>query len=128
TFPANMTDASVMTSRKLVIRNLIFEGGYATGATQPIGLRLSCTENLHVEDCIFHTCDTGLELTFCLGAQVNNCETNNCLTHGFVAQSANGLWTGATISNTPSNQTKFQSCRNYAHGGMLDAFRVYGAN
>jgi hypothetical protein len=123
--PADNTAADVLLARKFVFEGLSITGDRTSGQK---GIDLACTSFTEIRNCHFFSLDTGVDLRFCLYGDVKDSEANDCATYGFRVRSGNGSWTGATVANSPSNNTRLVNCRNYARTGMTAGFYLEDSN
>lgn len=122
--PSRQSDASAMLMQTFTIRGLTIRG---TGAPGQAGIRIGASYGVVVEDCNLESLDTGLDLIFCPMARVESCFARDISVDCFVARSAAGMWTDATVSNSPSAHVAFRSCRAYGKAGQRAEWRVTGS-
>jgi Pectate lyase superfamily protein len=122
--PTDMTDAVNRHNMRFKIEGLRFLGDLDTGQ---VGLDMVSTYGLVVKNCDFDSCDIGFRQTFCLMSKTEECFDKTCKTYGFEARSGNGLWSGATLSTTPSNLAVFKSCRSYGASAATAQFYIHGS-
>jgi hypothetical protein len=122
--PSDMTDAVNRMNMRFKIEGLRFLGDLDTGQ---VGLDMVATYGLVVKNCDFDSCDIGFRQTFCLMSKTEECFDKTSKTYGFEARSGNGLWSGATQANTPSNLAVFKSCRSYGATAATAQFYIHGS-
>jgi hypothetical protein len=123
--PADNTEADSLVARKFVFQGLTISGDRTA---EQKGIDLPCSSFTEINNCHFFSLDTGVDLRFSLYGEVRDCEANDCATYGFRVRSGNGSWTGATVANSPSNQTRLVNCRNYARAAMTAGFYLEDSN
>jgi hypothetical protein len=123
--PADTATASNRQNSRYIIEGLRFVGSENSSQR---GLALHATYGSVIRDCRFQYCGTGLDLIFALMARVESCFSGNNITHGFRARTGVGVWGDADYTNSQSNHTVFQSCRDFATGGQLTQFLVEGCS
>lgn len=118
--PTNNTEANTMVESKYVIKDLRILGG-----RNQRGIDLGPGYGQWYENIRLEGFGKGIWLKFALNTMVANCYALNC-DSGFVADYGN--WTGASVSNSQSNHTKFIGCQVHTIGNATMGFGVYAAS
>jgi len=107
---ANNTDANTTIGRLVpIISGFDIEATSVT--SNKVGFEIGATYGCVIRNCKVTQCDVGYRLTFGLNGLIEECYATNCPGDSFVFRSANGIWTGATTSNSSSNASRFSQCR-----------------
>ena len=115
------TDAVQMTGWKFHVEGIVFQG---SGDSAQVGLDLIATYGSRVSSCYFYYLGTGLRTTFGLMTRVQSCMASSNSVYDYHARSGNTVFTGATTSNSGSNQTTFHSCHSAGSSGETAQFRI----
>jgi len=106
--PADQTDADLYIARQLSFLHFYINGiGGAKGNGQT-GVQIGGAKHVTFTDCEMAGCDINVDLMFCLFASMEDCQLTNATTynawlHCGLDAAGSALWTGATLSNSASN-------------------------
>lgn len=81
-----------------------------------------------LDDCAATICGTGFRGTFLLNCEFHNCYATACTDYGFHLRSANGVWSGASVSNSSSNVTRLVACRSWMNDMDGIQFAIEGSD
>jgi len=102
---ADQSEASTIVSEKYRIEGLRFDGPFF--AVDPAleafrAINLEALYSASIVDCSFLDFGTGIDLKFCLNTEIDNPFFENCVDN-FKARTGASVWTGATLTNSQSN-------------------------
>lgn len=123
---ANNAIALNVISDRFTFAGLTFVGNQNTNDPLQWGVKFGASYTSTFKDLNFFNLGTGLDLLFCLNTIVDGCMTTQCNLYGFRAR--NGDWSGAGLTNSGSNLTRFSNCRVFAALGSIAGFQIESAD
>lgn len=127
--PTDNTDANLMVSKQVIIRDMTFGGNRKVNTLT--GLNLGPSYMSRYDNLKFYDCDTAIMQRFQLGTLMTNIEVNNAnvtTTGRLGIWTGFGNWSGASNSNSQSNSTMIFGSRYYMTNSTTTAHKIHACS
>jgi hypothetical protein len=123
--PTDQNNASVLVGAKFVFIDGVLQGNNTAGQK---GIFLGASYGSRVVGTSFYNLDVGFDGAFALQTRISSVRGLNNSTALIRLETGVPYWPGASTSNSQSNCSTIESCRDYCNAGQLASYAVFGSD